>query len=682
MRGSSFYFCRKVDVMAYIKRLKNNELVGGTDNTDVYPYTTAEAVYDKSKVTQQVINDRLLTKVSLLEESTNSLVNLKELIEEFLEGGDYGSGVLSDNNFTDALKAKLEGLENYNDSELRGLLNDVNAALNAKANKSTTYTKAEVDDKIANIDISSQISNFATDEELANGLATKQNTIANLQQIEDGAALGATAYQKPETGIPAADLAAGIQSSLNKAETALQSHQDISGKANASDVYTKQTVDTMLSGKADAGSTYSKSVIDSKIATVDNKIPDTSAFRTEAQINTLISTALVDVVYAGETTGTASSDGEGEGGGSDTTGGITRDELDQALANYTTLTAFNAKNTDNLKTVNNTSLVGSGNNIAIDADTILYTDSNGIQSYVDTGDSINAAITGLDTAIDNEVATSVHKTGNETIAGEKKFTGKLSFQGENGEIVLRDQTNADPILYNDRAQDFSWIITDTTENSSGVVSGWTLQQALNSKASDGAVVHKTGDEKISGEKTFSPTGDGYIKFISDGNNTIITNYQSVHPFDWIIDADGTCLSDVLNSLVDYRSNRILPAVTSANNNKILKVVNGRWTLADDATGNGGGGVDSTAVHQTGTETVDGVKTLIGTLAVEDGRGGQISCTDLDNFDWIVVRGGTTLQSVLTAMTNRITALETKLASIYSYDSSTNTLTINDPNSNS
>lgn len=668
--------------MAYIKRLKNNELVGGTDNTDVYPYTTAEAVYDKSKVTQQVINDRLLTKVSLLEESTNSLVHLKELIEEFLEEGDYGSGVLSDNNFTDALKAKLEGLENYNDSELRGLLNDVNTALNAKANKSTTYTKAEVDDKIANIDISSQISNFATDEELANGLATKQNTIANLQQIEDGAALGATAYQKPETGIPAADLAAEIQSSLNKAETALQSHQDISGKANASDVYTKQTVDTMLSGKADAGSTYSKSVIDSKIATVDNKIPDTSAFRTEAQINTLISTALADVVYAGETTGTASSDGEGEGGGGDTTGGITRDELDQALANYTTLTAFNAKNTDNLKTVNNTSLVGSGNNIVIDADTILYTDSNGIQSYVDTGDSINAAITGLDIAIGNEAATSVHKTGNETIAGEKKFADRLSLQGGNGEIVLRDQINADPILYNDRAQDFSWIITDTTENSSGVVSGWTLQQALNSKASDGAVVHKTGDETISGEKTFSPTGDGYIKFISDGNNTIITNYQSVHPFDWIIDADGTSLSDVLNSLVDYRSNRILPAVTSANNNKILKVVNGRWTLADDATGSGGGGVDSTAVHQTGTETVDGVKTLIGTLAVEDGRGGQISCTDLDNFDWIVVRGGTTLQSVLTAMTNRIAALETKLASIYSYDSSTNTLTINDPNSNS
>lgn len=669
--------------MAYIKRLKNNELVGGTDNTDVYPYTTAEAVYDKSKVTQQVINDRLLTKVSLLEESTNSLVHLKELIEEFLEEGDYGSGVLSDNNFTDALKAKLEGLENYNDSELRGLLNNVNAALDAKANKSTTYTKAEVDDKIANIDISSQISNFATDEELANGLATKQNTIANLQQIEDGAALGATAYQKPETGIPAADLAAGIQSSLNKAETALQSHQDISGKANASDVYTKQAVDTMLSGKADAGSTYSKSVIDSKIATVDNKIPDTSAFRTETQINNLISTALVDVVYAGETTGTASSDGEGEGGGSDTTGGITRDELDQALANYTTLTAFNAKNTDNLKTVNNTSLVGSGNNIVIDADTILYTDSNGIQSYVDTGDSINAAITGLDIAIDNEAATSVHKIGNETIAGEKKFADRLSLQGGNGEIVLRDQINTEPILYNDRAQDFSWIITDTTENSSGVVSGWTLQQALNSKASDGAVVHKTGDEKISGEKTFSPTGDGYIKFISDGNNTIITNYQSARTFDWIIDADGTSLSDVLNSLVDYRSNRILPAVTSANNNKILKVVNGRWTLADDATGSGGSSSidESTLVHKSGNETIDGTKTIIGTIAIKDGQGGEIKCSDLTDFSWIKDRNNRTLESVITDLTNRIVAIETKLASIYSYDSSTNTLTINDPNGN-
>ena len=37
-------------------------------------------------------------------------------------------------------------------------------------------------------------------------------------------------YDKPSTGIPKADLASAVQTSLGKADTALQSHQDISGK--------------------------------------------------------------------------------------------------------------------------------------------------------------------------------------------------------------------------------------------------------------------------------------------------------------------------------------------------------------------------------------------------------------------------------------------------------------------
>jgi len=39
-------------------------------------------------------------------------------------------------------------------------------------------------------------------------------------------------YDKPNGGIPKADLASAVQTSLDKADTALQSHQDISGKAN------------------------------------------------------------------------------------------------------------------------------------------------------------------------------------------------------------------------------------------------------------------------------------------------------------------------------------------------------------------------------------------------------------------------------------------------------------------
>lgn len=63
-------------------------------------------------------------------------------------------------------------------------------------------------------------------------LAGKQDVISDLTTIRSGASAGATAYQKPSTGIPKTDLASAVQTSLGKADTALQSHQDISGKAD------------------------------------------------------------------------------------------------------------------------------------------------------------------------------------------------------------------------------------------------------------------------------------------------------------------------------------------------------------------------------------------------------------------------------------------------------------------
>lgn len=48
-------------------------------------------------------------------------------------------------------------------------------------------------------------------------------------------------YSKPSGGIPKTDLASDIQTSLGKADTALQSHQDISGKADKSSLATVAT---------------------------------------------------------------------------------------------------------------------------------------------------------------------------------------------------------------------------------------------------------------------------------------------------------------------------------------------------------------------------------------------------------------------------------------------------------
>ncbi len=51
-----------------------------------------------------------------------------------------------------------------------------------------------------------------------------------VSELENDAGYGT--YTKPSTGIPKSDLASGVQASLSKADTALQKHQDISGKVD------------------------------------------------------------------------------------------------------------------------------------------------------------------------------------------------------------------------------------------------------------------------------------------------------------------------------------------------------------------------------------------------------------------------------------------------------------------
>jgi hypothetical protein len=45
--------------MGFIKKVKNCWLVGGTDNTDVYPVTSTKAVYDENNVSQDYLNKHI-----------------------------------------------------------------------------------------------------------------------------------------------------------------------------------------------------------------------------------------------------------------------------------------------------------------------------------------------------------------------------------------------------------------------------------------------------------------------------------------------------------------------------------------------------------------------------------------------------------------------------------------------
>ena len=61
-----------------------------------------------------------------------------------------------------------------------------------------------------------------TPEDVAQMISVKQDVIQDLDAIRSGATAGASAYQKPNGGIPKTDLALSVRTSLGKADSALQ----------------------------------------------------------------------------------------------------------------------------------------------------------------------------------------------------------------------------------------------------------------------------------------------------------------------------------------------------------------------------------------------------------------------------------------------------------------------------
>ena len=118
-------------------------------------------------------------------------------------------------------------------------INTMNTALSQKANATDIYTQTEIEEKLDLKANSADLATVATsgsyndltdrpvipvvDKALSDtsenpvqnkvvneAIGKKQDTISDLETIRSGAALGATAYQKPSTGIPASDIAKGV----------------------------------------------------------------------------------------------------------------------------------------------------------------------------------------------------------------------------------------------------------------------------------------------------------------------------------------------------------------------------------------------------------------------------------------------------------------------------------------
>lgn len=90
-------------------------------------------------------------------------------------------------------------------------------------------TAVDLSDYVTDTDLTTALADYTTTANLTTLLAAKQDTISDLATIRSGASAGASAYQKPSAGIPKTDLASAVQTSLEKADSAVQ---DISGKAD------------------------------------------------------------------------------------------------------------------------------------------------------------------------------------------------------------------------------------------------------------------------------------------------------------------------------------------------------------------------------------------------------------------------------------------------------------------
>lgn len=169
---------------------------------------------------------------------------------------------LSTEDFTSVLKTKLEGLSNYDDTAIQEAISGLQTQINTLVSGDASTAIESFNEIIAFLD------GLEDTEDLASIIASIEQQIASK-------------YTKPSGGIPKTDLESSVQTSLEKANTALQEHQSLEG-------YVK---DTDLSAVAKSGSyndLTNKPTIPSAI-TVDTALSSSSSNPVQ---NKVINTAL------------------------------------------------------------------------------------------------------------------------------------------------------------------------------------------------------------------------------------------------------------------------------------------------------------------------------------------------------------------------------------------------------
>lgn len=138
--------------------------------------------------------------------TTGSYTSLTNTPQNIVQDASY---VHTDNNFSNADKSKLDGIATGAEVNQQADWDEADSSSDAFIKNKPTIPAAQVNSDwnaasgVSQILNKPDLSAYATDSELADGLATKQNVISDLDSIRAGAALGATAAQPGD--LPSSD---------------------------------------------------------------------------------------------------------------------------------------------------------------------------------------------------------------------------------------------------------------------------------------------------------------------------------------------------------------------------------------------------------------------------------------------------------------------------------------------
>lgn len=191
---------------------------------DSSTYELKAKLYDKNNVllsTSTVIDlpiESLIVDVDFDEDTKELVITLKSGATVRVPIGSIVSGLATQDFVRGYAYSKNDV---YTKTEANALLDDKVDAEDGKGLSTNDYTDAEKQDVADNTTARHTHSNKSILDTITQAMLDLIGTISGK-------------YVKPTSGIPKTDLAESVQDSLNLADTALQEHQDISGKANTS----------------------------------------------------------------------------------------------------------------------------------------------------------------------------------------------------------------------------------------------------------------------------------------------------------------------------------------------------------------------------------------------------------------------------------------------------------------